>query len=451
MRQRTRFDGHVTGPGQRQQLVFDLTSALSTDFQSIDLLACRIDSGERDSALVEINSNERLSALRHRKVLRVRSQRKYFSSEKRSNFSRLINGFTLVELLVVIAIIGALVALLLPAVQAAREAARRSQCQNNLKQIALALLNYESSKKILPPGGQWSEGMAAASFNYSSQIYGNWAMLVLPFADAQTTYDAFDQTVPVTHLNNRLARGTRLSFMECPSDTGHETFFDGTLISSTGGAHGDNWARGNYAASGPNFALGGAERWLQGNLTDRSGVFNTGRSDNGQPGINGSSRLQQITDGLSSTIMLSEVRVGLANMDMRGSWAMSGLGSLLAWHGWHGAAANVQPDLALQPIGRANGPNDCTPSSDDIPGCFQMALQVFRGFATLESECMPCKDSTGVEGQIGTRSSHQGGVYAAYCDGSVHFISDDIETTELCCSAWDRLILREDGQTVNFP
>ncbi|HVT30678.1 MAG TPA: DUF1559 domain-containing protein, partial [Lacipirellulaceae bacterium] len=90
------------------------------------------------------------------------------------------NGFTLVELLVVIAIIGILVALLLPAIQAAREAARRAQCQNHLKQIALAVLNYESAKKKFPPG--------FVSQPSQFESWG-WPIFILPSLEEQSLYD----------------------------------------------------------------------------------------------------------------------------------------------------------------------------------------------------------------------------------------------------------------------
>src|SRR5882757_6862394 len=92
---------------------------------------------------------------------------------------RISRGFTLIELLVVIAIIAVLIALLLPAVQAAREAARRAQCVNNLKQIGLAMHNYESTMGSLPPGCKQSS-------------YGTWVMFILPFLEGNPLYNAWN-------------------------------------------------------------------------------------------------------------------------------------------------------------------------------------------------------------------------------------------------------------------
>ena len=109
-------------------------------------------------------------------------------------------GFTLVELLVVIAIIGVLVALLLPAVQAAREAARRSQCSNNLKQIGLGFANYESTFQRLPPASHipwWPGGQDKDDFMDFTKPFGpNWAVMLLPFIEQQGMYD---QAAPVAY------------------------------------------------------------------------------------------------------------------------------------------------------------------------------------------------------------------------------------------------------------
>lgn len=117
------------------------------------------------------------------------------------------NGFTLVELLVVITIIGILVALLLPAVQAAREAARRMQCTNNLKQIGLALHNYHAAKDTLPFATTCPETPNAT-----------WAAFVLPYLEQQAVFDLFDFTRPVFHSANQRAITTIVSAYICPTD-----------------------------------------------------------------------------------------------------------------------------------------------------------------------------------------------------------------------------------------
>lgn len=125
-------------------------------------------------------------------------------------------GFTLVELLVVIAIIGVLVALLLPAVQAAREAARRTQCTNNLKQIGLALITYADAKKTLP---------AATQFNPRAQfptpqmgIGGTWVLEILPFIEQQALYARYNHKRAANDPVNFPVLETPLPFLICPSD-----------------------------------------------------------------------------------------------------------------------------------------------------------------------------------------------------------------------------------------
>src|SRR5688500_11661433 len=107
-------------------------------------------------------------------------------------------GFTLVELLVVIAIIGVLVALLLPAVQAAREASRRSSCGNNAKQLTLAFQNYHDTLNSMPPGNVWTSAMYGTDSNPGGQIMGSfgWPAFILPYMEANTVYERIDFKLP---------------------------------------------------------------------------------------------------------------------------------------------------------------------------------------------------------------------------------------------------------------
>ena len=162
----------------------------------------------------------------------------------RDSVSRNRGGFTLVELLVVIAIIGILVGLLLPAVQAAREAARRMQCSNNLKQLGLAVMNYESAIKRLPPGGlHLRDGFGGAS---NSTSWGpNWLVMLLPYMEQGPLYAQYN-TRSLFARESPLVVGTKVPTFACPSDTQDEAFegagsFNGVAT---------KFARGNYACNG---------------------------------------------------------------------------------------------------------------------------------------------------------------------------------------------------------
>ena len=341
-------------------------------------------------------------------------------------------GFTLVELLVVIAIIGVLVALLLPAVQAAREAARRMQCQNNLKQLALALHNFHDSHKKFPASVQFPYG--DPSIGASDKVRANWSILILPFMEEQNVYNMFDLEVPISHANNRSARGTSVSTFVCPTDTGHDVLFAGYVNPNPN--YGDNWARGNYAANAGGVGMGGA---TYPNMVAHCGLGGVGPDTapgwlnpvcRGVMGACASLSMKKITDGTSKTLLVGEVRVGVNERDHRGTWALGLPGaSALFWSG-----AN----------GDAHGVNACNMGSDDLLSCNY--LQTLKpGIATLEQECMPCAHAYNQQGT--SRSSHQGGVYGANCDGSVHFLSDVTygSTVYDPPGPWDYLITCCDG------
>jgi prepilin-type N-terminal cleavage/methylation domain-containing protein len=152
-------------------------------------------------------------------------------------------GFTLVELLVVIAIIGVLVALLLPAVQAAREAARRSQCVSNIKQLALACSGYHDAHKAFPPALTYTE----KAINDSGGLLGidrntkygpNWAIMILPYMEQQALYKRFNLTEYISADANKEARGQTVQIMLCPSDHNNAQMFHAIPVQG-----GDNWAR----------------------------------------------------------------------------------------------------------------------------------------------------------------------------------------------------------------
>ena len=285
-------------------------------------------------------------------------------------------GFTLIELLVVIAVMSILIALLLPAVQQAREAARRTQCRSNLKQIGIALHNYVEAHSMLPPFFISRSGNPSRIADLDKGA--NWLVFILPYVDQAPLYKSWDFDIPASQNSGR---STKLPLYMCPTDPQST----GIPCSYAGG----EWARGNYGmnVSPCNFGVSGSP----------------GDPLGGIGGSNYAVRLADIVDGTSNTVAADELRAGMNEHDLRGCWAMPGLAA--------GTAAMFND---------ASKPNSYEPNSDDMENC------LVSGQAGNGSQGMGCFDSTST-GQMTSRSMHAGGLHVLLLDGSVRFISDNID------------------------
>ena len=209
-------------------------------------------------------------------------------------------AFTLVELLVVIAIIGILIALLLPAVQAAREAARRMSCTNNLKQVGLGLHMYHDTFKRLPAGWRGYDPSDGSSFWFGLPGWG-WSASILPYMEQTAIYDTMvDFGRPITDPVNDEVRVAEIPIFRCPSDIGDETFelTDGGPSVDSSFSFPVEMATGNYIG-----AFGTVDFHL---VCNPSATDYNGCVGNGTFILNRQFRFADITDGLSNTLIVGE-------------------------------------------------------------------------------------------------------------------------------------------------
>lgn len=220
---------------------------------------------------------------------------------------RRTSGFTLVELLVVIAIIGILVGLLLPAVQAAREAARRMQCTNNLKQIGLAVHNYESAYKRFPPGNI-TDGDCCGTPSHTV-----WCVCILPFIEQANLNGTYNPALPIEDPVNSFLRQQKMPSYNCPSDP-----VAGQLLVPASGPHnGLQSMTSSYRGMGgvawaPTGQYVYRRQWDSSDIlnsqcpAERKGIFHwTGRV-NGQSNKYSTEKFGTISDGTSNTLMVGE-------------------------------------------------------------------------------------------------------------------------------------------------
>jgi len=348
-----------------------------------------------------------------------------FRSEMRNS------GFTLVELLVVIAIIGILVALLLPAIQAAREAARRSQCSNNLKQLGLAFQNYHTVNNRFPLGSSQAKAGPGGKVDYGG--FASWHVFILPFVEEQSIHDQIDfRNLPSgpygPMVSQVLIGGVKLEavtvpYAKCPSDSS-----PAIAESEDGPSAWTNYAgnRGTMVSSrhGSCLQFDGELRPLLnletdpvlGTLANEWADCNSSKTCSGIMGNGGyGAKIREISDGTSKVFCVGEILP-----ECRSDAVTPDTGEPRYYSDMWSYSRMPSNTLTNAPINTDTcAPNDRSASSCDRVDSWQMS----RGF----------------------KSRHPGGATFALCDGSVQFFN---ETMDL--QAYQRLGDRADGEIVNI-
>lgn len=286
-------------------------------------------------------------------------------------------GFTLVELLVVIAIIGVLVGLLLPAVQTAREAARRLQCANNMKQIGLAMHNYHDAQRWLPETLYWGVDPIFTS---------GWMVMILPHLEQSSLYEGFDLRLAYSHPDHQPLVRTAVPTYHCPSTPGGPQLIFGLYDGRPG------WILDDSLAAMPADYAGNRGMWhpiLRPEITSAARSSWKGVFDN----RNGPVRLRDITDGLSQTVMFHE-SAGRAHL-YRGRERRPDSEKYAFW-GWNEA----WPSENARWISGRQADNTTSP-----------------GPKLMNATNERCE----------VYSFHPGGAHFALTDGSVRFLSESID------------------------
>lgn len=327
--------------------------------------------------------------------------------------NRIRQGFTLVELLVVIAIIGVLIALLLPAVQQAREAARRAQCVNHQKQLGLALHNYESTYTVFPHGYLFDN-------DSSTHKRDCWFFGTLPFLEQSALYEAYKAETTQTYVHQMpvAIRGVVVESLTCPSDPNSPGF--------GGGGSSTNF-QGNYAVSS------GIGNWRTDTsvtppritIIDNS-MVNRGSIDVGDTGgmfyYKSRTRFRDCTDGTSNTLLASE---GIVRTNVSAStWGSIGAYWGAGQHGGYAFSVSEPPNTSI-----ADRPYSCK-------------LLVQPG----APNGAPCENgqADGYDERWNyARSYHPGGVNTVLLDGSVRFVADTVDR-----QLWMKLGLKDDNLVI---
>jgi prepilin-type N-terminal cleavage/methylation domain-containing protein len=318
-------------------------------------------------------------------------------------------GFTLIELLVVIAIIAILIALLLPAVQQAREAARRTQCKNNMKQLGLAIHNYHDVFDQMPMGVLYKH---------------NWRVSILPYIDQAPAYNKLDFITAgsgfagnSTDANSAVFRSWKVAAFVCPSST-----IDPNV--NVGGWNPNNYQTHHY------IGIGGAYNAGFGSCRSYYGVM----CDNGPMMMNRKARFADLTDGTSNVMILGEqsAKVQWIGSDTT-TYSEFAAGTTLGPNGYAGGWHGVGWDTA--------GANLKTWDNQDLP--------ITGTAAIISGPNGDCGDfwQCGVHyiSSVTLASNHTGGIHSVFGDGSVRFISDNVDLM-----TFKRMGMKNDGTAISI-